>query len=520
MANRPIVYFIGAGPGDPGLITARGARCLAAADVVVYDRLVHHGLFRYLKPECERIDVGHAAPQGVQQDAISYLLVEKAREGKDGKIVARLKWGDPFVFDDGGEEALFVHEHGVPFEVIPGVTAGVGVPAYAGIAVTYRRGGDTLTFVRGYEDASRTRPRVDWSSLAKLDGTIVCYAGPRQVPAILSALLASGRPHDEPAALVFNGTLPTQQTVTGTLDSLSTTRAADTPAMIIVGRVAALRDHLRWFDARPLFGWRIVVTRPREQARELVEMLEDQGAQVTQAPLVRIAPPEDYAPLDEAVARAGSFGWIVFTSANGVDAFLRRLSAGPGDLRDLKGARLCAVGAAAEHLRAVGVKADVVLAEYRPELVVETLEAGGDLSGVEVLLPRAADLRDVLAGGLRKAGALVTEVAAYRSVPISPDEPGEPDVYKMLLERQVDVMTFTGPSTVRDFVRMHGADAVADLLKSTAVACLGPVTAQAAESQGIEATIVADDYTMPGLVTAIVKHARQGKVAPGVSVAD
>ena len=512
MSNRPIVYFIGAGPGDPGLITTRGARCLAAADVVVYDRLVHHGLFRYLKPDCERIDVGRAAPQGVEQDAISYLLVEKAREGKDGKIVARLKWGDPFVFDDGGEEALFVHEHGVPFEVIPGVTAGVGVPAYAGIAVTYRGGGDTLTFVRGHEDASRTKPRIDWASLASLDGTIVCYAGPRQVPAILSALLTNGRPHDEPAALVFNGTLPTQQTIAGTLGSLSTTaRAADSPAMIIVGRVAALRDHLRWFDARPLFGRRIVVTRPREQARELVEMLEDQGAQVIQAPLVRIAPPEDYAPLDEAIARAGSFAWIVFTSANGVDAFLRRLNAGPGDLRDLKGGRICAVGAAVEHLRLVGVKADVALAEYRPELVVETLKAGGDLSGREVLLPRAEDIRDVLAGELRKAGAVVTEVAAYRSVPISPDEPGEPDIYKMLLERQVDVMTFTGPSTVLDFVRTHGAEAVADLLKTTAVACLGPVTAQAAEAQGIGATIVADDYTIPGLVTAIVRHARSTK---------
>jgi uroporphyrinogen III methyltransferase/synthase len=512
MPNRPIVYFIGAGPGDPGLITARGARCLAAADVVVYDRLVHHGLFRYARPDCERIDVGRAAPQGLEQDAISYLLVEKAREGKEGKIVARLKWGDPFVFDDGGEEALFVHEHGVAFEVVPGVTAGVGVPAYAGIAVTYRGGGDALTFVRGYEDASRTKPRIDWASLANLDGTIVCYAGPRQVPAILSALLTNGRPHDEPAALVYNGTLPTQQTVAGTLGSLSTTaRAADSPAMVIVGRVAALREHLRWFDARPLFGRRIVVTRPREQAHELVELLEDQGALVIQAPLVRIAPPEDYEPLDEAIANAGSFAWIVFTSANGVDSFLRRLNIGPGDLRDLKGAKLCAVGAAAEHLRAVGVKADVVLAEYRPELVVETLEAEGNLSGRKVLLPRAAGIRDVLAGELRKAGAEVTEVAAYRSVPISPDQAGEPDVYKMLLERQVDVMTFTGPSTVLDFVKMHGAEAVADLLKNTVVACVGPVTAQAAAAQGITANVIADDHTIPGLVSAIVKHARPAR---------
>ena len=505
MQNRPIVYFIGAGPGDPGLITARGARCLAAADVVVYDRLVHPALLRYTGPDCECIDVGRAAPQGMEREAISYLLVEKAREGK---VVARLKWGDPFVFDDGGEEALFLHEHGVRFEVVPGVTAGVGVPAYAGIAVTYRGGGDTLTFVRGHEDASRTRPKIDWASLASLDGTVVCYAGPRQVPAILTALLTNGRPEDEPAALVYNGTLATQQTVVGTLGSLSTTaRAADMPAMVIVGRVAGLRDHLRWFDARPLFGKRIVVTRPREQARELVELLEEQGALVIQAPLVKIAPPEDYAPLDDACARAGSFDWIVFTSANGVDAFLKRLCAGPGDLRDLKGARVCAVGAAAaDHLRAVGIKADVALPEFRSENVVETLRAGGDLDGRQVLLPRAAGVRDVLAAELRKAGAEVTEVASYRSVPIIPEQPGEPDVYKMLLERQVEIMTFTGPTTVRDFVRTHGAEAVADLLKNVVVACIGPVTAQAAEGQGIHPTIVAEEYTIPGLVAAIVRH--------------
>ncbi len=507
MANRPTVFFIGAGPGDPGLITTRGARCLAAADVVVYDSLVHPALLRYARPECERIDVGRAAPQGLEQEAISYLLVEKAREGK---IVARLKWGDPFVFDDGGEEALFVHEHGVPFEVVPGVTSGVGVPAYAGISVTYRGGGDTLTFVRGHEDASRTAPKIDWASLARLDGTVVCYAGPRQVPAILSALLSHGRPAEEPAALVYDGTLPTQQTIVGTLGSLvNSVPAVDAPAMIIVGRVAALRDHLRWFDARPLFGRRVIVTRSREQARELVELLEEQGAQVIQAPLVRIAPTEDSSSLDAACGRVSGFDWVVFTSANGVDALLKRLCAGPWDLRDLKGPRVCAIGAAADRLRAAGVKADVVLAEYRPETVVETLQAGGGLDGRRVMLLRAEGIRDVLAGELRKAGAEVSEVATYRTMPISPDDPGEPDVYKMLLEQEIDVVVFTGPSTVLDFARTHGADAAADLLQGTVVACIGPVTAQTAAAQGIHAGVVAEDYTMAGVVAAIVRHVRE-----------
>ena len=202
MPNRPMVYFIGAGPGDPGLITMRGVACLGRADVVVYDRLVHPSLLRHARPDAERIDVGRAAPQGTARDAIAYLLLEKVR---DGKRVARLKWGDPFVFDDGGEEALFLHEHGVPFEVVPGVPAAIGGPAYAGVAVTYCGAGDTLTLVRGHEDASQEMPHVDWASLARLDGTIVCYAGPRQLPVILAALLTHGRPADEPVALIYNG---------------------------------------------------------------------------------------------------------------------------------------------------------------------------------------------------------------------------------------------------------------------------------------------------------------------------
>ena len=270
MPNRPMVHFIGAGPGDPGLLTARGARCLASADVVIYDELVHAALVRYGRPDAERISVGRASPLESDRDAISYLLLEKYR---DGKHVARLKWGDPFVFDDGGEEALFLHENGVPFEVIPGVPAAVGIPPYAGVPITYRGGGDTLTLVRGHEAAGHETPDVDWKSLAALDGTIVCYAGPRQLPVMLKALLANGRPGDEPVALIYNGTLPSQHTVTGTLADMceSDLPQQTRPAIVVVGRVAALRDHLQWFDVRPLFGRRVVVTRPREQSRELVE---------------------------------------------------------------------------------------------------------------------------------------------------------------------------------------------------------------------------------------------------------
>ena len=336
---RPIVYLIGTGPGDPSLISARGARYLAAADVVLYDHLVHPRLLRYPRHEAEKIDVGLAAPQPLDQEAINYLLVEKAREGK---IVARLKWGDPFLFDRGGQEALFLHEHGVPFEVVPGIPAAIGTTSYAGVPLTYPGGGDCVTFVRGHEDESTTAPNVDWASLARLGGTVVCYTGARQLHEILNALLANGFDPAEPAAIIYDGTLPTQRTTDGTLQELADMKNLRTkPALLVVGRVVALRQHLRWFDERPLFGKKIVVTRSREQAGELVDLLESLGAEPIEAPMIRVEAPDDYGPLDKATTEAGTYDWIIFTSANGVDFFMRRLM-GTGDIRDLKGVRLVA----------------------------------------------------------------------------------------------------------------------------------------------------------------------------------
>jgi len=506
MPNRSMVYFIGAGPGDPGLLTLRGAWCLGRADVVVYDRLVHTALLRHAPPGAERIDVGQAAPTGKERDAIAYLLVEKVREGKR---VARLKWGDPFVFDDGAEEALFLHEHGIPFEVVPGIPAAVGAPPYAGLPVTYRGAGDTLTLVRGYEDASGRIPKIDWKSLARLDGTIVCYAGPAQLPAILSALRANGRADDEPVALIYNGTLATQRTIVGTLGSLAATDlpAEPRPAIVVVGRAAALREHLRWFDVRPLFGRRVVVTRPREQARELVELFEDQGAQVILAPTVRLAPVDDTSELDEACAGIGTYDWVVLPTLAGTEMFLKRLLAGPSDVRALKGVGLCAIGqSAVERFAAVGLRVDVGPSELRTDALVEALTARKGLHDRRVLLLQAEGARDLLASELRKAGAEVTEVGAYRTVKVLPGDRGEPDLYKMLLERRIDAITFVSPSTVREFVDIHGADAVADVLRTTIVACVGPVTAQAAVAHGLMPAVVPEEFTMAAMVAAIARY--------------
>jgi uroporphyrinogen III methyltransferase/synthase len=510
MRIRPLVYIIGAGPGDPGLITVRGLHCLRTADVVLYDRLVSPRLLRHAPSHAERIDVGGASPQALDQEAICYLLAEKAREGR---VVARLKWGDPFVFDRGGEEALFLHEQGVPFEVVPGIPAALGVPSYAGVPLTYPGGGDTLTFVRGHEDERQTPPRVDWVSLSRLEGTVVCYAGKRQLAAILEELLAHGRPPTEPVAVIVDGTLPTQRTIQGTLEDVARAVAATpptAPAILVIGRVAALREHLRWFDSRPLFGRRILVTRPREDAAELTDLLTVLGADAIEAPMLRFVAPEDYGPLDEAVARLDSFAWIVFTSANAVDHFVARLMAGPGDLRALKQARICVIGPATEErLRQYRLKPDLMPHDGHPDAVAQALAQAGSLRGQNVLVPRADVGRELFAQELRRAGAEVTDVTAYRTIVTEPEREGEPDIYGLLLERQIDVVTFTSASAVRTFVQVIGQEQAVDLLRLTTVACIGPVTAEAAAQLGITTTIMPGEYTIPALVEAIVRHNRK-----------
>jgi uroporphyrinogen III methyltransferase/synthase len=505
--TRPAVYLIGAGPGDPRLITVRGLDCLTTADVVVYDHLIPARLLKYARHGAELIDVGTAAPQPMAQEAISYLLAEKAREGK---VVARLKWGDPFVFDRGGEEALFLHEQRIPFEVVPGIPAGIGVPAYAGVPISYPGGGDTITLVRGYEDESRTPPNVDWASLARLDGTVVCYAGAQQLPRILEALVANGWPAEEQAAIVYNGTLPGQETISGSirelLDAINKS-ARRLPAILVVGRVAGFREYLRWYDARPLSGRRVIVTRPRDQAADLVDRLTTLGAEAVEAPMIRIEPPDDPSDLIDAAGRADQFDWIVFTSANAVEAFMTALLDGNRDLRALKGPRLCAVGSGtAEKLAQYGIKVDLVPDEFRAEGVLTSLAAMGPLEGARVLLPRADIARDVVTAGLKAAGASVTDVVAYRTVLEDTQREGDPDVYGQLLEGRIDVVTFTSGSAVRNFAKIYGAEQAADLLRRTVVAVIGPTTAEAARSLGIPVTVQPSPSTVPALVDAIAAH--------------
>jgi uroporphyrinogen III methyltransferase / synthase len=503
------VYIIGAGPGDPGLITARGVRLLSAADVVVYDRAVEPVL-RWARPDAERIAAGAPAERDTAQDAISMLLAEKAR---DGHTVARLKWGDPFVFDSGAKEALFLHEQGIAFEVVPGVPAAIGASAYAGIPVTYPGAGDAFVLVRGQECDTDEVPDVDWAALSANDGTIACFVGAKLAPAILQRLLDSNIAPDRAAALVYRGTRPGQRTLTGTVASLYDAANSDLPAepaLLIVGEVVGLRDHLRWFDERPLFGRTIVVTRSAEQAPELVEALEALGAQAIQAPTFRLAPPEDPEAVDRAAAHVDEYEWVVFESASAVTRFLAALTRGPRDLRALGRVHLGAIGpSTADRLTAAGIRPDVVVAEAGPERAANAIQNHSPVSGQRVLVVRPDHMHGTLAQDLEQLGASVTDLVAYRTAPASPDSPGAQELYRLLLDGHIDAVTFTSPTALRRFAFLIGEEQAADLLNTTTVATIGPVTAAAATELGVKSPLVATSYTVDGLVSMLVEKFRR-----------
>jgi uroporphyrinogen III methyltransferase/synthase len=500
------VFIIGAGPGDPGLVTARGVRLLAEADVVVYDRAAEFAL-RWARPDAERIAAGRPAERELAQDALSMLVADKAREGH---TVARLKWGDPFVFDSGAKEALFLHEQRVPFEIVPGVPVSIGAAAYAGVPLTYPEAGDALLLMRGDEDGSGELPDIDWEAAARLDGTWTCFTSGRLVPALLQRLMDHGAPADGAAALITHGTEPSQMTLGGTLGELveaTTATPLEDPTLVVVGAAIGLREHLRWFDERPLFGRRVVVTRSQEQARELVERLENAGALAIQAPTFRLAPAEDPESIERAAASASDYRWIVFESANAVSRFLSAIARGPRDLRALGGVNVCAIGAfTADRLIAAGIKPDVVAAEHGSDPIGDAIESRASVSGERVLIIRPDHLRDVVGEDLARRGALVTDLVAYRTAAASPDSPAAQDLYRQLLEGRIDAVTFTNPTAVARFATLIGEEQAADLLNTTVVATIGPVTAAAAMGVGITSPLVADTYTVDGLVDALIGH--------------
>ncbi|NQT54461.1 uroporphyrinogen-III C-methyltransferase [bacterium] len=500
--NGAFVSLVGSGPGDPGLITVKGMECIRAADVVVYDFLANPRLLDAARPDAEVIYVGKRGGQHtMKQEEINALLVAKAAEGKR---VCRLKGGDPYVFGRGGEEALELVAAGIPFEVVPGVTAGVAAPAYAGIPVTHRDCTSSLAFVTGHEDPAKAVSALDWGALARGVGTLVVYMGVKRLPQTIAALRRGGLPADTPAALIQWGTLPRQQTATGTLDTiLDTGKHIQPPAIFVVGSVVKLREQLQWFEKRPLSGRTVVVTRSRTQSSQLSCRLDALGAEVVEMPTIRIDPPESYRPLDDAIARLDTYSWVVFTSVNGVDAFFTRLAVVGRDARALP--LVASIGrATTERLAALGIRADCQPTRFIGEALVDTLAAQADVRGRRILLPHAPEAPDTVPEGLRAHGATVDVVAAYRTV-IAAD--ADSPIVERLLEGEVDVVTFTSSSTVRGFVNALGATRVKELPASTCFVSIGPVTSATARELGLPLAAEAAEHTIPGVVDAIVKLA-------------
>ena len=497
-ARRGVVYLVGAGPGDPGLTTLRAAELIRSADVIVHDRLIPAGALDAARPDAELINAGkRPGAAEIPQDEIESLMVERARAGHS---VVRLKGGDPFVFGRGGEEGEALRAAGVEFEVVPGVTAGVAGPAYAGIPVTHREDASAVAFVTGHEDPGKPGSALDWDALASFPGTLVIYMGVKRLGETVERLIAAGRDAAEPAAAIERGTLPGQRTIEAKLGDLPV--AADAgglraPAVVVIGPVAARRDGLAWLERRPLHGRRVVVTRARAQASGLARTLAALGAEVVELPAIRIEPRLDSDEVRHAVDEIYSYSLVCLTSPNGVRLLFEALANAGRDARALANATVAAIGpGTAAALRDHGVIADVVPERSVAEALVEAL-AGVEISGRPALVARAAEARDVLPDALRERGAEVDVVALYETLA------DEPDPAALEAARDADYVTFTSSSTVRNFVAAVG-DGFPDAAR---IVSIGPVTSEAAREAGLSVQVEATRHDPDGLVEALLADA-------------
>jgi uroporphyrinogen III methyltransferase/synthase len=505
--NKGKVFLIGAGPGDPGLITVKGLAFLKKADVVVYDYLANEDLLKAAKEGAERIYVGKkGGDHTLSQEEINALIIRKAEEGK---TVARIKGGDPFIFGRGGEEAEELAKAGISFEIVPGVTSAIAVPAYAGIPLTHRDFTSTVSFITGHEDPTKKEPKIRWDKISTGAGTLVFLMGMGNLPMIAAELIKNGRDPETPVALIRWGTLPEQETTIGKLKNIgeiARTKKIRPPVVILVGEVIELREKLNWFEHLPLFGKKILVTRAREQASDLSERVRDLGGIPIEFPTIEVIPPESWADADHCAAQMAVYDWVIFTSANGVKFFLERIFALGRDIRDLKGPRICAIGPkTAEALDALKVKVDFVPSEYRAESIFEGLKKE-DLKGKRLLIPRAKLARDVLPQELRKTGASVDVAEVYQTV--RPAGNAE-KVKRLLRNKSISAITFTSSSTVSNFVDLVGINEVRDLMGGVAIASIGPITAERARTLGIKTTVMPEEFTIPALVEALAEYFRR-----------
>ena len=500
------VYLVGAGPGDPKLITLKGIECLQHADVVIYDLLIDVKLLEHCPAHTEKIYGGKMiGEQEERQAEIDDLMI---RHAKAGKTVVRLKGGDPFIFGRGGEEALTLVEAGIDFEVVPGITSAIAAPAYAGIPLTHRSYSSSVAFVTGHSAALKPDSAIRWEQLATGVDTLVILMGVGHLREIAERLIQHGRPPNTPVSLVHWGTTPQQKTAAGTLVDIAQKAEAvnfRNPAVIVVGDVSILRKQLRWFDQKPLFGRRIIVTRARTQASDFAECLESYGAEVIQFPTIETQPIPDNAALDKAINQLSAYTWVIFTSVNAVEYFHRHLRESGKDTRSLGNARICAVGQkTVAALDQIGIRADYVPSQYRGAVLAAELEG---VEGQKILLPRASIAADDLPNGLQDRGAIVDAIAIYETIKAGAE--GRETLEVDLHNGRIDMVTFTSSSTVTNFLEMFDSHSSAVLLNQVHIAVIGPSTEAAAKANGLTVDIVAKQASVESLAEEIVEFYRE-----------
>lgn len=499
--RKGTVYLVGAGPGDHRLITIRGLSCIRNADVIVYDRLVNPVLLNYAHPSAEVIYAGKSpGNHAMRQEEINAILVQKATEGKS---VVRLKGGDPFVFGRGGEEAEYLLENGINFEVVPGVSSATAVPAYAGIPVTHRDMSSGFAVLTGR--SAEKNGALRWAQITAGCDTLIFLMGMETLSSIVNNLLENGRDPLEPVALIQWGTTPEQRCLIGNLSNIvgMAERANLTPPIVtVVGKVAELGKKLAWFGKKPLSGKRVMITRPRHQAQELAELIEDLGGEPLEFPTIDIAPPSSFSPIDSAIGRVEEYSWLVFTSVNGVSAFFDRMKHLRKDIRSMKGIHICAIGPKTkEKLEELGLIADYVPINYTLAALSDGLREVVN-AGEKILVPRAESAPDVF-GKLRDLGFDVCEVPAYKVV----RKNGNVQLAKTLFyERKIHILFFFSSSTVTNFVDMMGISDLGQLLEGVMVGCIGPVTADTARNVGIPVHVVAKEYTAEGMIASLLDY--------------
>ncbi|MFW2331710.1 MAG: uroporphyrinogen-III C-methyltransferase [Nitrospinota bacterium] len=498
-----IVYLVGAGPGDYELITVKGKRLIAEADLIVRDYLAHPKLLEFASTTTEILYVGkQGGAHSKSQDEINKILIDECLAGK--KIV-RLKGGDPYIFGRGAEEVEELVKAGCRFEVVPGVTAASGATSYSGIPLTHRDFNTTLTLVTGHEDPTKAKSSINWGALASSATTLVFYMGIKNLPIICNNLMKEGLDGDTPVAIVRWATLPYQQTITGTLNNIveiANSANIKPPAIIIVGHVVSLKEKLDWYESRLLFGKKIIVTRAREQSSEFAMLLTNLGAEAIEFPTIATTELQSYKIFDDAVANMKEFDFVIFTSANGVKYFLKRVRSLGLDIRILADKILCAIGPkTADELYKLGLTVDLIPDEYRAERIIEALQAKYTIEGSSFLIPRAAVARDILPDMLTKLKGEVTVAPIYETILPSG---GKEDIKELFSNNEIELVTFTSSSTVTNFIKMwDNEEQAVEILKSVKVASIGPITSSTANKFGIKPDIEADQFTIEGLVDKI-----------------